>query len=291
MELRGPSAIRSEGLGPGGRVVVGFDGSESARAAVVWAASEAALRDAVLRIIVCSAEPESIDVSHGGAHRRRSLTDSAESVKAVHPALKVEVIATHPDPRDALTMDLTNSDLLVVSAATPGMARTWLLGSVPRSASRRSPCPVVVVRGEPRPQIRRIMVGIDNSNAAMAAADWACREADLHGAKMLLVHAWFDTGIDRSARERHLDRVDVQCALDLAVSRCRRRSSTHVEGELVEGNPTQILIDGSAAVDLLAIGSRGRSGFKTLLFGTVALDVAERAHCPVTIAHPQAMSS
>ena len=249
------------------------------------------MRDAVLRIITCSAVPESIDFSHGGAQQRQWLTDSAESVKAVHPTVKVEVVATHLDPRDALTRDLTNSDLLVVGASVPGLARTWLLGSVPRPANRRSPCPVIVVRGEPRLQIRRIMIGIDNSNAATAAADWACREADLHGAEMLLVHAWFDTGIDRSARERHLDRVDLQCALDLAVSRCRRRSSTRVEGELIEGDPAQILIDGSASVDLLAIGSRGRSGFKTLLFGTVALDVAERANCPVAIAHPQAMSS
>ncbi len=291
MEFRSPSPIRSEGLGPGGRVVVGFDGSDSARAAVVWAASEATLRDAVLRIIMCSAVPESIDFSDTGAHRRRLLTDSADSVKATHPTLKVEVVATHLDSGDALTRDLTNSDLLVVGASTPGMARTWLNGSVPHSASRRSPCPVIVVRGEPRLQISRIMVGIDGSNAASAAADWACREADLHGAEMLLVRAWFDSGIDRSARERHLDRVDVQCALDLAVSRCRRRSSTHVEGALVEGDPAQTLIDGSASVDLLAIGSRGRSGFKTLLFGTVALDVAERAHCPVTIAHPQAIAS
>jgi len=38
---------------------------------------------------------------------------------------------------------------------------------------------------------------------------------------------------------------------------------------------------------LLVLGSRGRSGFKTLLFGSVALQVAAHAQCPVWILHPQ----
>jgi nucleotide-binding universal stress UspA family protein len=36
-------------------------------------------------------------------------------------------------------------------------------------------------------------------------------------------------------------------------------------------------------VDLIVIGTRGRSGFKKLLIGSVASDVLHYAHCPVMI--------
>jgi nucleotide-binding universal stress UspA family protein len=39
------------------------------------------------------------------------------------------------------------------------------------------------------------------------------------------------------------------------------------------------------------VGSRGRSGFKTALFGSVALSLAEDAHCPVVVTHPTLRSN
>jgi nucleotide-binding universal stress UspA family protein len=35
--------------------------------------------------------------------------------------------------------------------------------------------------------------------------------------------------------------------------------------------------------DLIVVGTRGRSGFKRLLLGTVASDVVTYAHCPVLV--------
>jgi nucleotide-binding universal stress UspA family protein len=36
-------------------------------------------------------------------------------------------------------------------------------------------------------------------------------------------------------------------------------------------------------VDLIVIGSRGRTGFKKMLLGSVASDVVTYAHCPVLV--------
>ena len=60
----------------------------------------------------------------------------------------------------------SGADLLVIDGSSSGTVRHLLLGSVPRTAARRSACPVIVVRGRPRPYLRRIAVGIDASNAA-----------------------------------------------------------------------------------------------------------------------------
>ena len=185
--------------------------------------------------------------------------------------------------------DLTAADLLVLCAPRHGTAASWLLGSIPRSATRTSPCPVVVVvRGAPRTGIRRILVGIDSSTASIAAADWACHEADLHRAAVVVIHAWRKTTHSkRSGRERHLAHADLESALDLVVDRCRQRTLAPVVGQLVDGEPASILNEASADFDLIAVGSRGRTGFKPLLFGSGALALAGEAQCPVAILHPR----
>ena len=110
-----------------------------------------------------------------------------------------------------------------------------------------------------------MVVGVDGSSAAGAAVDWTCEEATIHGADLRVVHA-----VDRGA-----DWSDAQYLLDLAVAECRARTDVIVSGLL------------SRDADLIAIGSRGRSGFKTALFGSVALTVAEHADCPVAVTHPR----
>jgi nucleotide-binding universal stress UspA family protein len=37
------------------------------------------------------------------------------------------------------------------------------------------------------------------------------------------------------------------------------------------------------SVDLMVVGTRGRSGFKRLLLGSVASDIVTYAHCPVLV--------
>jgi nucleotide-binding universal stress UspA family protein len=164
-----------------------------------------------------------------------------------------------------------------------------LLGSMMRTGARRSSRPVIVVRGRLRPHLRRIAVGVDGSNAAAAALDWAIAEAERHGAELRVVHAWRRcTGTSR--RNTDLDRADAQCVVDLAVRHCEKRTSVPVSGELIEGEAADVLTAASRQVDLVALGSRGRSGFKTMLFGSVALFVAGHSSCPVAVVHPHVRS-
>jgi nucleotide-binding universal stress UspA family protein len=125
--------------------------------------------------------------------------------------------------------------------------------------------------------VRRIVVGVDGSNAATAALDWSCEEANVHGADLVVVHA----------REGDISRAEAECVLDLAVNECRDHTDGVVRGVLAEGSPAHVLIAASRVADLVAVGSRGRSGFKTALFGSVALSVAENADCPVAVTHPR----
>jgi nucleotide-binding universal stress UspA family protein len=141
-------------------------------------------------------------------------------------------------PEDSLLRAGVGADLMIIGASTPAAARAALFASAPPTA-RRSACPLVVVRGRRRDAMRRIVVGVDGSNAAEAASDWAFDEADRHGASVTVLHA----------------------------------------------SPL-VLVGASGHTDLLVIGSRGRSGFRTMLFGSSAIAVVEHARCPVAVIHP-----
>ena len=57
--------------------------------------------------------------------------------------------------------------------------------------------------------------------------------------------------------------------------------------ELVDGPAIPALAAASMNVDLIAVGSRGSSGYKTMLFGPVARFVLANADCPVAVIHPR----
>jgi nucleotide-binding universal stress UspA family protein len=276
MSPHGASQIETNARQWPGRVLVGYDSSPTAALALDWAIREVAARGSSLR--VGSIEPRK------NCHNRDGIDDLQEQrlarvlrqLRDNHSSLVVEQTATHGDPRRVVIDEAGNADLLVLAASREESAEAVLLASLAKRAVRRSPCPVVIVRGVRTGPIRRIVVGVDGSSAAAAAIDWACAEANLHRADLLVIHA----------RERDISRAEAGCVLDLAVNECRGRTSAKVRGALVEGSPVHALIDASRTADIVAIGSRGRSGFKTAVFGSVALSVAESAHCPVAVTHP-----
>jgi nucleotide-binding universal stress UspA family protein len=239
-----------------GRVVVGIDPSTASEQAIRWATSEAAVRRASVQIV---------SVAAGGVAR-----DVDRHVS-----------------RDALLEQAATSDLVIVGASTPGAATRWLRTCVPYGGSRRSACPVIVVRGAAPQPLRRIVVGIDGSSASGAVADWAIDEAGRHGADLIVVHAWEPRrGPGRPLRDTELARADSRSIVDLAVRHCHERSGRRARGELIEGAPADVLCAASRHADLIVVGSRGRSGFATLLFGSAAGLVVDRARCPVAVIPP-----
>jgi nucleotide-binding universal stress UspA family protein len=59
-----------------------------------------------------------------------------------------------------------------------------------------------------------------------------------------------------------------------------------VEGVMLQGRPATVLVDDVArsAADLVVVGSRGHGQLASLLLGSVAAEVTDRAACPVLIA-------
>jgi nucleotide-binding universal stress UspA family protein len=259
------------------RIVVGFDGSAGSIDAIEWAAREAEHRSSELRVVTCSAVPADVDFYGVGARQHQRLDAVVADARARHPDLAIDAAATHLDPRDALIAETERSDLLVIGSSQAGTIRKMLLGSITRTAARRSACPVVVMNGSADRPIDKIVIGVDGSSAAAHAVDWGCAEASRHGSTVTIVHV----------REASGCCDDAQRVLENAVAECRDRTMSPVTALLAEGTAAGALVRASGDADLVVIGSRGRSGFKTALFGSVALTVAENAACPVAITHPR----
>lgn len=132
------------------------------------------------------------------------------------------------------------------------------------------------------PQSKRIVVGIDGSDAAIGAAKWAVNEASSRDIPLRLVHA-----IPPPAGGNVDDRLEVeygQSALRAACSAVHALDqSVALETELVHGSPESALIDESERAAMVCIGSVGTGAVARKVLGSTAESVAKRASCPVAV--------
>jgi nucleotide-binding universal stress UspA family protein len=137
-------------------IVVGVDGSEGGAAALEFAASEAARRKALLRIVAAWELPvavygagfEPLDPTMLDAFRVRAehLADEASTtVKSLQPSVDVEALAVAGQPADALLAQSADAELIVVGRRGLGGFKSLLLGSVSQQVVQHADCPVVVV--------------------------------------------------------------------------------------------------------------------------------------------------
>jgi len=140
-------------------IVVGIDGSETAREAVRQAT---ALAQAVgARIELVSAyEPvsdarlrEAVAVPrdlHWIINPREDVEATLDAAAAEIRAagVKVEIFARQGDPADAIldVAEERNSDLIVIGNKGMTGAKRFLLGSVPNKVSHHAPCSVLIIR-------------------------------------------------------------------------------------------------------------------------------------------------
>ncbi len=137
------------------RIVVGVDGSETASAALRWAAAEAEVHGAT--IVAVHAWH---DVYLGGAYPAASTMlvpslyrDAAQGVldaavdleEGVEPQVTFERVLVHGSPTHALLEAAKGADMIVVGSRGRGGFGGLLLGSVSQQVVHHAPCPVVVI--------------------------------------------------------------------------------------------------------------------------------------------------
>lgn len=194
-------------------------------------------------------------------------------------------------------------DLCVIGThGRTGLSRI-LLGSVAENVVRHAPCSVLAVRpdGEARP-FRHVLVPTDFSESAEHALDLAATLVEPTGSITLLhvieslaayskVVAAAYSSVEPVADfardlEEHAD-----AALDKEIVRLKRATNVAITAQSRHGSPgAQALaaLDDNRSIDLVAMGSHGRTGIKRALMGSVAEKVVRHARCPVLVARKRA---
>ncbi|WP_225812216.1 universal stress protein [Streptomyces spinosus] len=281
-------------------IVVGVDGSEPSLRAVEWAADEAALRGASLRLVYASLweRYEGASVAHdlrkpSEEVMTQDIVESAEwRARRRQPGVKTTTDVLPEEPEYGLVRESHGAVAMVLGCRGRSGVTEALLGSVGVAVAGRAHCPVIVLRGRHDNQARsgargRIVLGVSEKATHSAAVRFAVEEALLHGVPLEAVRAWrrplheprahpLITGRPGHLQERQAAET-VEEALrdapaDLEV--CRRT---------IEGFARDALLAVSREADLLVVGARRRQGHFGLQLGRVTHGVLHRAACPVAV--------
>ncbi len=267
------------------QINVGYNGSASSSEAVGWAAAEADLRGAHLRVISCYPS----HLLHGSSieQTQGSLRAIQMMIESSFPTLDVTTLASADPAASVLVDHMMADDLVVVGTSDHRVAdRSWL-GSTARHVVRHSPCPVVAVPGPGSwGRIERVVVGIDGSPTSTRALQWAGDEADRHGATLLVVHAWmvpYKYSNPDSSQVLDLTRVEAACLLAREVESAREQFGADVTGRLIECSPPAALLGVVQPGDLLVLGSTGHGAIHATLFGSTVSSVLDRCSVPCVV--------
>jgi nucleotide-binding universal stress UspA family protein len=136
-----------------------------------------------------------------------------------------------------------------------------------------------------------VVVGVDGSACSLDAVALAAREAVLRDRPLHVVYAFFWPFLGVPLGPSPLGPPeggllgDTQRIVQEAVDRARQADpSVAVTGAAITGAAAEVLIDQSRFAAVVVVGDRGLGGFTGLLAGSVAVQLAAHAACPVLVA-------
>jgi nucleotide-binding universal stress UspA family protein len=144
------------------------------------------------------------------------------------------------------------------------------------------------------PKFSKIMVAIDGSEHSMKAAEYAQAITKSFAAQLYAVTVTYipesyhvkQKDILADSRETSDSKTDVEMWFE-EFNRNARENNIQLQTELINSQrPVDYVLLEYAEkenIDSIIVGTRGRSGFKKLLLGSVASEVVKYAHCPVMV--------
>lgn len=291
-------------------ILAATDFSPGAEGAIDWAAHLARAHGARLLLVHAflppvptAVAPEFVALEPAASEEdrvraRRELDGRVQALRG--RGLDVEAVIVTGMPGDVVLEVVENRQVDLVVAGTRGLSglKRIFLGSKAAELIRRCPCPVLTVppeQAEAHRPVQTILVPTDESDHAERAIVEAARllAPSGAGAKIHLLHVyrlhpevvypWTEPHLAARASERTAEALT---RLE-AFAEPLRRSGTEVEVHVYDGFPPDVIDDTARrlGVDLIAMGTHGRSGLPRLVLGSVAERVLPGAPCPVLSVH------
>jgi nucleotide-binding universal stress UspA family protein len=249
--------------------------------------------------------PPSLDLELRQAARRR-MAEWRDSVRAAGLAAHESMSSNLPSAAIIELAGRVGADLIVMGTRGLSGLQHWLLGSVAERTVRAAPCPVLTLSarngaepaasdpssGAKQPavkEIRKLLVPVDFSDHSQRAFEEGIALAKQFGAELHLLHCYqlhprmvapYGIAIPESLEH------DVRMAALRRLSEWRDQASFHgiqVREHITAQNPSEEIPAMAARIgaDLIVMGTRGLTGLKHVLLGSIAERTIRVAPCPV----------
>ncbi len=271
------------------RILVPLDGSEIAESILPQVTRLLRRQDCHLHLLrVVDVHPGAdfdapVDLAGRWAEAEKYLNYMAKSLGDRGIRLRTSVV--QGNPADVIRETTIREKIGMVAMSTHGRSgiRRWLFGSVTEKVLRsKLEVPILVVRSFPTAasasgEIRRILVPVDGSGAALAVIPSAVELARLFGAMIVAVHVTkqeFSFPLEATPEHR----------LGRAVEALREAGADAV-GVLAEGDPGCEILEACRVhcADLIAMTTHGRSGLSRWVLGSVTEKVLRASEVPMLV--------
>ena len=134
-----------------------------------------------------------------------------------------------------------------------------------------------------------VVVGVDGSSTSDLALDWAAGEATRRSLPLHIIHAFSFgypktiSGFGHSVDD--LRQIAHSVSKDATARAQRANPELAITWDVSAYGPAPSLVQASKTAATVVVGARGLSAAQGVLVGSVSLQVATHAHCPVVVVH------
>jgi nucleotide-binding universal stress UspA family protein len=282
------------------RILIPTDGSDHAERAAEHAVALARAFDATVRVIsVVDLQAAAGPFNAGGVgddfydELEAEARDAIDAVAGLADD-QVETGVVEGNPADAIVDDAAafDADLIVMGTHGRTGVHRYVVGSVTERVVRLADAPVLTARAGvevgPAGECDDVLLPTDGSDPATVAVDHAIAIAEQFDARMHVVSI-VDVGdlatrVDYTPPTMALERVrEERKEATEAIAERAREAGLDVRTEIREGFPAEDLLDYAAeeGIDLLAMGTHGRTGLNRFLLGSTTERIIRHADAPV----------
>lgn len=268
-------------VGKAEKLLLATDGSEF---------SEGAIREAIKFAAQCSSKLYAMSVIEilveSEAFPPQKIEDLREAEAKKHleavrsRALKekvdCEIIISHGDPEQEIIEEAARRgvDMVIVGRRGTRRIERLLMGEVAAKVIGQVRCKVLVV---PRAAVigyKNILVATDGSGHSMAAVEEATKIAKKCGSRLLIISA------ARDGSELQEAETNAVIAAELA-----KKEGVSAETLTPVGRSYDVIVEtaGGRGMDLIVMGTFGKSGIRKMLMGSSTEKVIGKAGCAVLI--------